>query len=83
MLEKLGGIEPAERISHIRHVVELAPAWDDPGGKIQDFLDRGEIFGGAVAVYCKAVAGVWNDEGGDDVRNGLGREVMTKVGKGD
>ena len=68
---------------HRTHIVELAPARNDSGGKIKDFLDRGEVLGSAVTVYSKAVADVGNNEGGHDVGNGLGREVMAEVGEGD
>ena len=54
-------------------MVKLAPARDNPGSEIQNFLNADEVFGSAVPVYREAVADMWENEGGHDVRKSLGR----------
>ena len=44
-MTELGGVESAEDMSHIGHVVVLTPTWDNPGDKIIRYFRESERSG--------------------------------------
>ena len=75
------GIEPAEFIPQIQHMIKFSPAGNDTGCEVQDFLDGGQIRGSTVSIHREAVSDVRDDQGGYDVRKGLRGKKMVEAGK--
>ena len=70
MGEHVMGIQPAQVLPHARDMVKFPFPGDDAGGKVYEFLDGSQVFGGTIAVHRQTIPDVRENQGGNDGSQG-------------